>query len=167
MKRAILLLPVAVLLLADDPIARHPRELKFPPRDYQPPKAASYRHQLSSGATAFLVEDHVLPLIQVSVMIRTGEYLEPEGKTGLAQLTGAQIRSGGTKSKPPAVFDEEAAFLAAQIGSSIADVNGQASLNCLKKDIDAGLALFVDMLRNPGFAEERLQLARSQVLQSM
>src|SRR5439155_10069488 len=42
-----------------------------------------------------------------------------------------------------------------------------ASLNCLSKDIDSGLALFVDMLRNPGFAEERLKLVKNQMLQSL
>jgi predicted Zn-dependent peptidase len=40
-------------------------------------------------------------------------------------------------------------------------------LNCLSKDIDAGLALFVDMLRNPGFAPDRLALTKSQLLQGM
>ena len=77
------------------------------------------------------------------------------------------MRSGGTKTKPPAAFDVEAAFLAAQISSGIGDVSGQASLNCLSKDIDSGLALFVDMLRNPGFAEDRLKLVKNQLLQSL
>ena len=131
------------------------------------PRAADFRHKLSNGATAFLVEDHEFPLVTLSVLIRTGDYLEPKDKTGLAQLMGAQMRSGGTKSKPPAAFDEDTAFLAAAINSGIGDVSGQASLNCLSKDIDAGLALFVDMLRNPGFAEDRLKLAKSQMLQSM
>ena len=145
----------------------HPRALRFPTREFTPPRAADYRHKLSNGAMAFLVEDHEFPLINLSVMIRTGDYLEPAGKTGLAQLTGAQMRSGGTKSKPAAAFDEEAAFLAAQISSGIGDISGHASLNCLSKDIDSGLALFVDMLRNPAFAEDRLKLAKNQMLQSL
>jgi predicted Zn-dependent peptidase len=169
MKLACLLLACGATLNAAAPpeLPKHPRELKFSPLSYTPPKPADYRHKLSNGATAFLVEDHDFPLINVSILVRTGDYLDPAGKTGLASLTGSQIRSGGTRSKPPAVFDEEVAFLAANISSSIGDVEGSANLNCLKKDIDAALALFVEMLRTPGFAEDRLKLAKSQVLQQM
>ena len=116
---------------------------------------------------AYLVEDHELPLIHIAVLVRTGEYLDPSGKKGLAQLVGSQMRSGGTESKPPAVFDEEAAFLAAQISSWIGSMEGTASLDCLSRDIDAGLAMFTDMLRHPGFAEDRLKLAKNQALQAM
>src|ERR1700737_1872134 len=147
-----------------DTIVKHPRELHFPQRDFTPPAAADYRHKLSNGATAFLVEDHEFPLINISVLVHAGEYLEPADKTGLAQLMGSQMRSGGTKSRTPDNFDEDAAFLAAVINSGAGDVSARADLNCLSKDIDAGLALFVDMLRNPGFEETRLKLAKSQTL---
>ena len=158
---------LAITSFADSGIPTHPRELKFAPLPYTPPRPADYRHKLASGPTAFLVEDHEFPLINVSVLVHTGDYVDPDGKTGLAQLTGSQIRSGGTKSKPPAVFDEEAAFLAATISSGMGSTEGNANLNCLSKDIDAGLALFTDMLRNPGFAPDRLALAKSQLLQGM
>jgi predicted Zn-dependent peptidase len=168
MKRTIPLAAIAVLICAwAGEIPKHPRDLKYPALNFKPPHAADYRHKLASGATAYLVEDHELPLVHISVLVRTGEYLEPAGKQGLSQLTGSQIRSGGTVSKKPAEFDEEAAFLAAQISSGIGTLEGQASLDCLSKDIDAGLAMFIDMLRHPGFAEDRLQLARNQMLQGM
>jgi zinc protease len=167
MKRFLLFGVLLGAAIAADPIVRHPKELRFPAREFTPPRAADYRHKLSSGATAFLVEDHEFPLINVSMLIRTGDYLDPEGKTGLAQITAGQMRAGGTKTKAPDVFDEDAAFLAASIGSGAGDVSANASLNCLSKDIDAGLALFVDMLRNPRFDEGRLKLAKSRMLQSM
>src|SRR6185437_9698081 len=104
-KSAILMLALASAWGAEIP--KHPRELKFPSLSFTPPHAADYRHKLAAGSVAYLVEDHELPLIHISVLVRTGEYLDSSGKKGLAQLTGAQIRSGGTASKPPAVFDEE------------------------------------------------------------
>jgi zinc protease len=166
-RRLAMLGTLAGLVFAADPIVKHPRELRFSEREFTPPRAADYQHKLSNGATAFLVEDHDFPLITISVMVRTGDYLEPAGKTGLVQMTGAQMRSGGTKTKRPDAFDEEAAFLAAAINSGIGDVSGQALLNCLSKDMDAGLELFIDMLRNPGFAEDRFTLAKSQAVQQM
>ena len=156
---------VAVLHAAE--IASHPRDLKYPALRYDPPRAADFRHKLATGGTAYLVEDHELPLVNVSVLVRTGRYLEPAEKAGLTSLVGSQMRAGGTKSKPPAVFDEEAAFLAAQIGAGVGDTEAQAQVNCLARTLDSCLALFFDMLQNPSFAEDRLKLAKSQALQGM
>jgi predicted Zn-dependent peptidase len=154
-------------LLAQTQIPSHPRELKYTQLDYTPPKRDKYRHVLSNGAVAYLVEDHDLPLVNVTTLVRTGGYLEPETKRGLASLTGSQIRAGGTTSKTAEQFDEAADFLAANLSSGIGDTQGTANLNVLTKDIDAGLALYFDMLRNPGFQADRLALAKSQILQSM
>ncbi|HEY0077894.1 MAG TPA: pitrilysin family protein [Pyrinomonadaceae bacterium] len=148
-------------------IPPHPRELKFSPLSYTPPKRDRYRHVLSNGAVAYLVEDHDLPLVNMSVLVRTGSYLDPTGKEGLASLTGSQIRAGGTTSKTAEEFDEAVDFLAANISSAIAPTQGNATLNLLSKDFEQGLSLFVDMLRNPRFQEDRLKLAKSQILQQM
>ncbi len=163
----LLALAPAGLLAQTQDIPAHPKELKFTQLDYTPPKRDKYRHVLSNGAVAYLVEDHDLPLVNVSALVRTGGYLEPEDKRGLASLTGSQIRAGGTTSKTPEQFDEAADFLAANISSGIGSTQGSANLNVLTKDIDAGLALYFDMLRNPGFQADRLALAKSQILQGM
>jgi predicted Zn-dependent peptidase len=148
-------------------IPAHPRDLKFPPLDYQPPRRDKYRRVLSNGVVAYLVEDHDLPLVNVSVIVRTGEYLEPAGKEGLAALAGNQMRAGGAGSRTAEEFDEATDFLAAAISSSIGPTQGNANLNCLAKDIDQGMALFFDMLKSPRFQPDRLALAKSQMLQQM
>ena len=135
--------------------------------EFDAPEAALHRQKLSNGVVVFVVEDHTLPLVNVSVLVRTGAYLELPEQAGLAALTGSQMRAGGTTSLPAADFDEETAFLAAQIGSSISGTMGRANLNCLTKDLDAALGLFFDMLRYPAFDQGRLDLAKSQMLQGM
>jgi predicted Zn-dependent peptidase len=164
---ALLTLAPVNLLAQQSQIPSHPRELKYAPLSYTPPKREQYRHVLSNGIVAYLVEDHDLPLVNVSTLVRTGSYLDPAGKEGLASLTGSQMRSGGTTSKTAEEFDEAADFLAASISSSITALQGNASLNLLTKDIDQGLALYFDMLKNPRFQEDRLTLAKSQLLQNM
>ncbi|MGH9900818.1 MAG: M16 family metallopeptidase, partial [Pyrinomonadaceae bacterium] len=146
-------------------IAPHPRELKFSSLSYTPPKRDKFRHVLSNGAVAYLVEDHDLPLVNVSVVVRTGAYLEPAGKAGLASLTGSQMRAGGTTTKTAEQFDEAADFLAAGVSSSVGATQGSANLNVLTKDLDQGMGLLFDMLKNPGFQADRLALAKSQILQ--
>jgi zinc protease len=148
-------------------IPARPEELKYSTLTYTPPKRDKYRNVLSNGVVAYLVEDHDLPLVNVSLTIRTGSYLEPQGKEGLASLAGSQIRSGGTTEKTAEQFDEAADFLAAQISSFVGETSGGANMNCLAKDIDKGLALFFEMLKSPGFQADRLTLAKSQILQGM
>ena len=157
---------VAVTTRAQD-IPAHPRDLKYTTLTFTPPKREPYRHVLANGVVAYLVEDHDLPLVNISTLVRTGTYLDPAGKEGLASLVGAQMRAGGTTSKTAEEYDEAAAFLAANISNSIGSIQGNATLNLLAKDIDAGLALYFDMLKSPRFQEDRLKLAKSQLLQNM
>lgn len=148
-------------------IPAHPSQLKYAPLRFDPPKAADYRFELPHGAIAFLVEDHEFPLIDISLTIRTGEYLEDPDKTGLFAMTGGQMRSGGSKTLSAREFDEQAAFLATEIGSGIGDTSASASMGCLTRNLDASLKLFFDMLKNPGFDAQRLELAVAQILQGM
>ncbi len=148
-------------------VPAHPRELKFPKLDYDPPKVGKYRRVLSNGVVAFMAEDHDFPLVNVSVIVRTGGYLDPKGKEGLADMVGSQIRAGGTTRLSAEAFDEEAAFLAANITSNMSDTQAGASVNFLAKDIDKALELFFDMLRHPGFQQDRIDLYKNQVIQGL
>jgi zinc protease len=148
-------------------IPPHPNALKYPPLQYSPPKPSAYRQVLGNGAVGFFVEDHELPLINISLIVRTGSYLDPAGKEGLAAAAASQMRAGGTAHYKAEDFDEETAFLAAEISSFARGTSGSASANFLSKDTDKALELFFDMLRNPAFQQDRLDLYKSQQLQQI
>ena len=148
-------------------IPTHPRELTFDGLTFDPPEAASHRHELNNGVVMYVVPDRSLPLVSVSVLVRTGGHLDPAGKPGVAALTGSQMRAGGTERLVPSDYDEEVAFLAADIGSAIGDTSGRASVNSLTKDLDVSLNLLFDMIRKPRFDQARLDLAKSQGVRQM
>ena len=50
-------------------IPAHPRELTFDALEFEPPAAERHRHTLSNGVVVFVVEDHTLPLVSVSVTV--------------------------------------------------------------------------------------------------
>ena len=54
-----------------------------------------------------------------------------------------------------------------EISSSIGRTSGSASVNFMSKDVDKALELFFDMLRNPAFQQDRLELFKSQQLQGI
>jgi predicted Zn-dependent peptidase len=148
-------------------IPDRPEKLSFPPLTYEPPAHATYRVPLKSGPVAYVVPDRELPLVNISVLVRTGDYLDPVGKEGLANLTGYLLARGGTKSKTAEELEERLAFLAAALSSGISDAQGVVSLNLLAKDLDEGLAILRDVLAAPRFQEDKITLRKQQLIQFM
>ena len=120
------------------------------------------RATLTNGMQLFLLEDHELPLIRMSAMIRTGSIYEPADKVALADITGTVMRTGGTTSRTGDEIDEELEQIAASVETGIGESSGSASVSVLKEDIDTGLAILADVLMNPAFAQDKIELAKIQ-----
>jgi zinc protease len=148
-------------------IPDHPEKLVFAPIVYTPPSAKDYRVVLKNGMVVYIAEDPTLPLVNIELTLRTGSYLEPAGKEGLAAFTGSQIRRGGTRSLTAEQLDEKLDSLAANVSTGIGETSGRASLNALRDNLDESLKVFVEMLKEPRFQEDRLALAKEQALQEM
>lgn len=166
---AVLLLPSFVQAAASAPsgVAAHPRDLKYKDLKFDVPDGNTYRHTLKNGIVAYVAEDHALPLVNISVLVRVGAFLGPSDKPGLAEMTGELIRLGGTSTMKAEEFDEKTDFLAAEISSSIGDTQGSASLNCLSTVLDPALDLFFDMMRAPGFQQSRLDVEKGNWIEEM
>src|SRR5688572_20094746 len=80
-------------------IAARPEQLKFPPLKYEPPDPRDHRVELKSGPVAYVVPSRELPLVQIEILVRTGDYLGEPGKEGLPAMTGYLIGKGGTKNR--------------------------------------------------------------------
>lgn len=148
-------------------IVDHPDKLVFPELLFEPPYPSEFRTTLSNGMVVYIAEDRELPLVNVSVLMRGGSAWEPPGKTGLASLTGAMLRDGGTVTRPPGDLDDEIDFLAAVITTSFGTTSGSATLNVLSHEIERGLELLIDILRNPRFDEHRFRIQRDRIRQNL
>jgi predicted Zn-dependent peptidase len=153
----------APLLSAQD-IPEHPDKLKYPPLKFEVPDAAKLRTTLSTGTPAYLMEDPSLPIVDLRILIRGGSFNEPAGKAGVADLTAELMRTGGTTTRDPNTVDEEIDFLAANVAIAVDDLSGSASLSILSKDLDKGLAILMDLLRNPAFRQDKLDILKAQTL---
>jgi len=93
--------PVPAKPKTQTPASRIPRsykDIKYPPlNEIKVPEPV--RFELGNGMVVHLVEDHELPIIGVTALIRTGNRWEPAGKTGLAAITGTVMRTGGTATR--------------------------------------------------------------------
>lgn len=141
--------------------AKHYTDLKFAPLpEIKLPKYE--RFVLQNGLVVYLMEDHELPLVSGTAMVRAGSRWEPADKVGLAGFTGAVMRTGGTKQHSPDELNEMLEQRAASVEVNIGEVAGSASFESLTEDVDTVFGLFAEVLQEPVFAQEKLDLAKTQ-----
>lgn len=145
---------------------RHPSELKKPEEiKFKPP--AIQKFKVAQGITVYYLEDKELPTVNLIGYFKGGSLYEPADKTGLAGLTGTVMRTGGTKKMTGDEIDEELEFLAARVETSFGSEFGTASLSCMKKDFSRVLEIYADILTSPMFTQEKIDLAKNQMKESI
>ncbi len=140
------------------PAARGPRpeQFKFAPLVFTPPKAAEFRATLSNGMVVYIAEDHQIPWFNASLQVRTGPFLEPRNRLGVAGMTSTVMRSGGTTTMTGEQITERMDFLAGSVSAT--------GLSIHIRHIDEGLKTWMDILRNPAFPEDKVRRERDQAL---
>lgn len=141
--------------------AKHYDELEFPPLpELQFP---DYEHfTLDNGMDVYLMEDRELPLVSGRALIHTGDRFEPANKVGLASLTGEVMRTGGTKTHTPDELNQLLEQRAASVETSIGTTAGSAHFSALSEDLEQVFDIFVEVLREPTFAPDKLEVAKTQ-----
>ena len=142
------------------------RNLRFPPLPrIAIPDVTTYT--LPNGMKVYLLEDHELPVVSGAVRIRTGNLFEPADKIGLAGVTGTVMRTGGTKTKTGNQLDEELENVAASVESDIGESSGSVSFTAMKEDTDLVLGVFKDVLTEPEFRQDKIDLALNEMRSSI
>lgn len=148
-------------------IPTRPEQISYRPLEFTAPKASEYRTELASGTPVYMAPSDEFPLITVTFSFKGGAYLEPDERTGLASMTGAMIRRGGSETVSAEELDEDFDFLAANVNVGVGSTTAGASLNSLSSNFDEAFALFMDMLVHPGFASEKVELYRNELVENM
>jgi zinc protease len=120
------------------------------------------RVELANGMVIFLQEDHELPLIDGTARIRGGAVNEPAGKTGLMDIYGEVWRTGGTKSQTGDQLDDFLEVRAAKVETGSGPDSTTINFSCLKADLDDVFKVFVDVLRNPEFRADKIDIAQKE-----
>jgi zinc protease len=165
-----MLFTVSALLLSGGAVfAQGPqtRTLKSPPPALpMGPVAfpAFVERTLSNGAQVLVVENHEQPVVSVNILFRgAGSTSDPEGKTGVAELTAALLRAG-TKTKTSLEIAQIFDGMGAQTGASAGTDWANFSVTALKADIDAALANAADIALNPTFPADEFETQRKRSL---
>ncbi|MBI4666784.1 MAG: insulinase family protein [Nitrospinae bacterium] len=139
--------------------------LKYKPIQTDLPKSRVVK--LSNGVKVHLMRNDELPIVQVTAMIKAGGLWEPANKTGLSAITGIAIRSGGAGALGPDALNDTLEQMGAHVEVSISEESARAFLSVLKKDADAGLSIFADVIKNPRFDPDRFELERARAMDAV
>ena len=138
-------------------------------KQIQPPALHSFHPQMpkqiqfSNGMVIFLQEDHELPLIRGTAQIRGGSRDEPADKVGLVEIYAQAWRTGGTKQKTGDQLDDYLEARAAKVETESAVDSTRVTWDCLKENLDDVFKVFLEVLREPEFREDKIVLAKNQV----
>ncbi len=158
---------LVLALLLQSEIPERPEDLKYKGLTFDVPDPGKMRAALSNGVVLMAMEDRSLPKIELTVYVRGGSFWDDAGKEGTAGFCGTLMRIGGTANRAPQALDDEIDFLAAELGVSLGGTQGSASLSVLSKDLDKGLEILFDVLRNPSFSQEKIDLLKAQTLEQL
>src|SRR5450432_4453013 len=120
------------------------------------------RIELSNGMVIFLQEDHELPLIDGTARIRGGSRNEPADKVGLVDIFSETWRTGGTKAQTGDQLDDFLEVRAAKVETGGSSDSTTISWSCLKGDLDEVFKVFADLLQNPEFRADKIDLAQKE-----
>jgi zinc protease len=125
------------------------------------------RIELPNGMVVFLQEDHELPMIDGTARIRGGERSVSSTKKGLSEVYAEVWRTGGTKSQTGDELDDYLEQRAAKVETGGGIDSTTASWSCLKEDFDDVFRVFEDVLRNPAFRAEKIEIAQKGLYDSI
>jgi zinc protease len=120
------------------------------------------RIELKNGMVIFLQEDHELPLLSGTARIRGGSVNEPAAKVGLVDMYGEVWRTGGTKTQTGDQLDDFLEVRAAKVETGGGPDSTTISFSCLKGDLDDVFKAFVDVLLNPEFRADKLDIVQKE-----
>ncbi len=143
---------------------KHPLSFERKPEKIKYPDAVSARIH---GTQIFCLEDHELPLIDLTLLVRAGSVDVEKEKMGLSALLEYGFLKGGTEAYTPRdlamVLDENAMDLSVSVGEEMSVIR----LSVMKPDWDQGLSVLREILARPRFDPEALRVAKEKALISL
>lgn len=129
---------------------------------------------LDNGTRVLFVENHTIPMLDVSVDFDAGERRDPAGKSGVAALTNAMLARGvqqGANSTEPALTEAQIsdgfADIAAQRGNRVEGDRAGLTLRTLTTERDAAIALLARVLAQPSFPAELLERDKARTISAI
>lgn len=121
------------------------------------------REALPGGAVLLVKENRQLPMVRITVSIPAGARHEAPARAGLANLTAALLVRG-TKTRSALEVERMNDSLGGGVDVKGKRTRAEAALRVLTRDLDAGVSLLADVLRNPVFPAGEVAKTKRRIL---
>ncbi len=121
------------------------------------------RAELPGGGVLLVKQSRQLPMVRVAVSIPAGARHETPEQAGLANLTSALL-TRGTKTRSASDVEKTNDALGGGVGMEAGRGRAQASMRVLTRDLEEGLSLLGDVLRNPTFPAEEIGKTKRRIM---
>jgi zinc protease len=134
------------------------------------PKAVSIptvaSKELANGLTVGVVRKASSPLVTVRLVVKNGAGAEATNKAGLADIT-ASMLTKGTKTKTATQIAESVEFLGGSIFSGAGWNGSFVAVTVTSDKLPQAMSILADVVLNPKFAQDELDLLKSQTLDGL
>jgi len=124
---------------------------------------AIQKRTLSNGVPVWLVEQREVPLVRVTLLLKSGASDDPSGKFGLASLTAAMLDEGAGARSALEIADE-IEFLGADLTTSSLFDASAVRLGVPVARLGPALAVMADVALRPTFPDAELERVRQERL---
>jgi len=127
------------------------------------PEAGKIRKEvLPNGLTLLVKENPTIPLVAIQAMFRGGLRVENTGDNGISNFTVRMLLRGTERRSR-----EDITTLIDSIGGEISTFSDDdlfgLSVSVLKEDLETGLDLLFDLIKNPKFDEDQMEKERRDI----
>ena len=148
---------------------QQPPDRSAAPKPGPPPALklpAIHKRTLSNGLPVWIVELHKVPVVHVTLVVKSGAGADPRGKYGIANLTAEMLDEGAGKRNALQIADA-VDYLGAGLSTSSTSDASFVDLHVPVARLGDGLPIMADVTMRPTFPQDELQRVREDLLTSL
>ena len=142
------------------------KDIQFPEFRYVAPYPKDYRVEIAGGISGYIVSDRSLPLVDFTVYFEESTLPANLSDEAANAMISSMLRRGAGGGLTPHALDDSLEFISAAIGTSTGTFSSMFDIDCLSKDFTNMLALSKQVLTDPAFDKEQLELVKASYVTS-
>ena len=149
-------------------VAQQAPERSAPPKPGPPPTVnvpTVQKRTLSNGLAVWIVALHKVPVVHVSLVVKSGSGTDPKGKYGVANLT-ADMLDEGAGSRTALQIADAIDYLGANLSTESTSDASSIDLHVPVARLAEALPIMADVALRPTFPDEELKRVREDLLTS-
>jgi len=119
--------------------------------------------KLSNGLAVWIVRQSELPIVSMNLVMNAGGTYDTAEKSGVSSFT-ASMLTQGTKTRSAIDIANQTQSIGASVGAGSGWDSTNVTMQSITKNLDAALDIFADVVTNPAFPANELEIQRRRAI---